>query len=620
MEPEASAPAPEASAPAPEASAPASEEGPKGFAAAAKFSFLLRHLKTAELKFVESNARLTRFDPNTSIYSAGEGANHFYVVARGKFYESESHPTGGQRLKRVHEGFGATFGSHEMIFNLQRKTSVALADERGTAWAIPKRVFDNKIKVSPSESKDLLTFMPTVPLLSNLNKEELTQLARAAKEIRAKPGENVCSKGDRAACLYALRKGEVQATQEGGGAPLRMKAPTIFGESALYSDEGMRVRQATITCADGAEAVLVVFATEDIEALLGFSLQGSAENALNQKQLESVVVGDKPIIATLSSELKQWMADQIEERSFEKGKTVFREGDEADAVYIIKRGTAVISTKAAGKVGECGPGKVFGELTLVGDTKAKRNASVIAQGPEPLRLLRLSSEVVNANAALDAWREEMKAYMIEVRKEQKRQNEQHATAQIEADKASGKLAERRAKERAQQAAKQRRASDASTLASAAATAAAGANKDKRKSTAGSAALDATAQPPVIKGLRTAAVKAPQGGQVSQRAQMSQRGQVSQRGAAGSQVSARASSPSARGVSGAPRAANRGSSPAAARPSSPRGPRASSPRGARPSSPRGQRKPSATPAARAAASAPATQAAAPAAARSAVDVS
>jgi hypothetical protein len=78
---------------------------------------------------------------------------------------------------------------------------------------------------------------------------------------------------------------------------------------------------------------------------------------------------------------------------------------QADTVFIVKRGTATVTTKEGGKVAEVGEGKVFGELVLVGK-KTKRNATVVASSEE-LVLLELSGDAVAANGALNEWREQL---------------------------------------------------------------------------------------------------------------------------------------------------------------------------------------------------------------------
>jgi CRP-like cAMP-binding protein len=159
------------------------EEDP--FKAIARRSLLMRHLDAAELTFVASNARLSEYEAGSVVYGVGDMADYFYVVSSGTFQESEPHPSGeGTRPKRRHTAVGAPFGSHELLFGGLRKTSVVATDNGGAAWAIPKRVFDAKIKLSPAPAKEMLTFLSSVPLLSKLMKAELTQLARAGKEIR----------------------------------------------------------------------------------------------------------------------------------------------------------------------------------------------------------------------------------------------------------------------------------------------------------------------------------------------------------------------------------------------------------------------------------------------------
>ena len=247
-----------------------SEAADLGFIAAVKGSLLLRHLSTAELKFVATNARLATFEPGSAVYEPGSPSDHFYVVRSGRFFESGPHPNGGQRPKRMHAGVGATFGSHELLFGLPRKTTVSVVADAeldaadalssgnaGSAtaavcWAVPKRVFEAKIRVAPPPDKALLGFLQTLPLFAKLGREELMQLMRAARPHRLDAGATVCSQGEPAHSLFVLREGEVEARQAGKAEAFPMRAPTVFGESALFSDDGMRIRQATVRCPDPA--------------------------------------------------------------------------------------------------------------------------------------------------------------------------------------------------------------------------------------------------------------------------------------------------------------------------------------------------------------------------------
>ena len=470
--------------------------GEKGFIAAAKSTFLLRHLKTAELKFVAASARLITFEPSAVVYEVEQGADNCYVVRSGKFLENELHPKGGHRLKRIHEGTGTTFGSHEMIVISLRKTMVMTGEDGGSAWCIPKRVFDAKIKVSPPPAKELQEFMQSIPLLSKLNKGELQQLARAAKTVPLEAGKTLCTKGDKANSFFVLRRGGLETRvqgKDGSDSIIQMTAPMVFGESALYSDEAMRVRLATISCPQSAE--VIAFPTAHVEALLGFGLQSGVENLMNQKLLDTVMVGGKQITATLSPDLKKWMAEQAEEKTLVEKEALFREGNDADHVYIIKRGFAIVSTKAGGKIAECGPGSVFGELALAGK-KAKRNATVTAkEGSEELRLLCISADTVIGNADLEDWRKTIERDVIDARKEQKAEIESTEKERYEADVKSGKVAQIRAKERASKAAVAARKSSVTNLPDTVRKSIAGAPSAasvRRQSTANSSTAQTTA--------------------------------------------------------------------------------------------------------------------------------
>ena len=63
----------------------------------------------------------------------------------------------------------------------------------------------------------------------------------------------------------------------------------------------------------------MTFSTDDIEALLGFSLQERAQAALNQKLLHTVKIGGKPITMNLSVKQLEWMTSQIEEKIYSDG-------------------------------------------------------------------------------------------------------------------------------------------------------------------------------------------------------------------------------------------------------------------------------------------------------------
>ena len=453
----------------------------QGFIAAVRGSLLLRHLSTAELKYVATNARLATFEPGSVVYEMGAAPDNFYVVQSGRFFETGPHPGGGQRPKRMHEGAGAAFGSHELLFGVPRRTTVSVAREvasddapnadkkvlagRVACWAVPKRVFEAKIRVAPSPDMNLLAFLQKLTLFAKLSKAELVQLVRAARPLSLDPGAMVCTQGEAAHTFYVLQQGLVEAHQAGKAETFAMHAPCIFGEAALFSDEGMRIRQATVRCPvdylsgeaqsdstrgesgdggasatttserrlqqspNGAAAkgcrpctvLVIAFAAADIEALLGFGLQALAEHAFHQKLLEQIKVGGQPIINTLPAGQKAWLVEQLVERTYAPKEVVCEQGSSADTVFIIKRGVASVGTKEGGKIAELGAGTVLGEMALC-DLSTTRNATIIASGKAELKLLCLSGTLVHQTRQLDSWRKALEVVLGAHRKQQDRAN------------------------------------------------------------------------------------------------------------------------------------------------------------------------------------------------------
>jgi CRP-like cAMP-binding protein len=83
-----------------------------------------------------------------------------------------------------------------------------------------------------------------VPLFSDLDKSELTQIARLFKERRFAAGETIVQEGSGGAAFFVIDSGEAAVLVRGTEKVL--KAGDHFGEIALF-DEGTRT--ATITAA-----------------------------------------------------------------------------------------------------------------------------------------------------------------------------------------------------------------------------------------------------------------------------------------------------------------------------------------------------------------------------------
>jgi CRP-like cAMP-binding protein len=98
----------------------------------------------------------------------------------------------------------------------------------------------------------------------------------------------------------------------------------------------------------------------------------------------------------------------LRERSLRKGQVLFREGDPGEEMYVVERGTIVVSKNVTGRVEQVlariGPGDFFGEMSLFG--QSPRSATVQAETDAALLVLdretvrRLTEQSPRAAAAL----------------------------------------------------------------------------------------------------------------------------------------------------------------------------------------------------------------------------
>jgi CRP/FNR family cyclic AMP-dependent transcriptional regulator len=95
--------------------------------------------------------------------------------------------------------------------------------------------------------KDPVELLQGVPLFSGCSKKELRAIARAAKEVRHKPGAVIAREGDTGVGFFLILDGTAKISV-GGKAKARLGPGDYFGEIALL-DEGPR--SATVTADSG---------------------------------------------------------------------------------------------------------------------------------------------------------------------------------------------------------------------------------------------------------------------------------------------------------------------------------------------------------------------------------
>lgn len=83
------------------------------------------------------------------------------------------------------------------------------------------------------------------------------------------------------------------------------------------------------------------------------------------------------------------LAQRLRERALRKGQVLFREGEPGDEMFLVRRGTIVVSKAVTGRVEQVlarmGPGDFFGEMSLF--DHSPRSAAVQAESDVALLVL-----------------------------------------------------------------------------------------------------------------------------------------------------------------------------------------------------------------------------------------
>lgn len=82
-----------------------------------------------------------------------------------------------------------------------------------------------------------------------------------------------------------------------------------------------------------------------------------------------------------------------------KGETVFSEGDPSDGIYLIERGSVVISLKG-NPVAYLNAGELFGEISLLDETRSIGKRSASAQADTDVQLLHIPDILQVSNQGL----------------------------------------------------------------------------------------------------------------------------------------------------------------------------------------------------------------------------
>jgi CRP-like cAMP-binding protein/thioredoxin reductase/Pyruvate/2-oxoacid:ferredoxin oxidoreductase delta subunit len=243
-----------------------------------------------------------------------------------------------------------------------------------------------------------------VPLLSGINRLQLREFMLESRLVAPAPDDVIFRKNDYTDSFYMIAAGEVRVEAEGGRV-VRMAAGEFFGELGLVSG---RRRSSTIKAGPGC-----VLVESPRRAMLKLVAQvESVRKTIDETFMKRAV---RAYLAPMlpDAELAELITDGVQVRRCAGGEVLFKEGDAADGLYLIRRGSVMISRMIAGRevvLSYLAAGNYVGEMALL--TDAPRTATVKAA--VTTEVVVLNSETFKRVLARNPkWREEMEARFLD---------------------------------------------------------------------------------------------------------------------------------------------------------------------------------------------------------------
>jgi CRP-like cAMP-binding protein len=216
----------------------------------------------------------------------------------------------------------------------------------------------------------------SVPLYREMSKLQMREFMLDSTLLTPRAGEVIFKELDYTNTFYSIVAGSVDVELKGndtGSKPsiLNLKAGQYFGEMGLISG-----RRRTATVRAGADCVLLETPRRTMLKLI--SSVEDVRKQTDEKFVRNAIFNYLgPMLGPDS--VDALMAGGVELRRFNTNDVITRDGDQADGLYLIRRGSVTVSKVIDGKdkiLSYVSAGNYVGEMALLND--APRSATITA--------------------------------------------------------------------------------------------------------------------------------------------------------------------------------------------------------------------------------------------------
>jgi CRP-like cAMP-binding protein/thioredoxin reductase/Fe-S-cluster-containing hydrogenase component 2 len=248
-------------------------------------------------------------------------------------------------------------------------------------------------------SEAITHIQQSVPLLSGLTLLQLRELLLESEIHRPEEGAIVFQKNDYTNSFYSIVEGGVvveATTNTGAEIAFQLGKGEFFGELGLLSG---RRRTATIR----AQKRTLLLETPRRTMLKLIASVESVRRTLDKVMMRRAI--RQYLSATIRESEVDYLIEGATIKKYSTNEALFNEGDVADGLYLIRRGSVTVSRTIAGKeivLSYVAAGNYVGEMALMSD--AARSATVRAAVPTECIMLEAKrfTEVMSSHSTVRA--------------------------------------------------------------------------------------------------------------------------------------------------------------------------------------------------------------------------
>jgi cAMP-dependent protein kinase regulator len=240
---------------------------------------------------------------------------------------------------------------------------------------------------APEEKKTY----PKIALFSDLNDDEFEKVLEKTKTKSFKKESIIVKEGDKGDSICFMISGEVEIYKKDKQGKevwiTSLEEGDFFGEFGFFTNA---IRNASVKAKTDVD-VLEISKAEFEEVIRAFPRVSDVLMDFFKGRVLDTLLALAPLFKPLKPSERAEVRERFQLMVKDKGQAVIKEGDDGDALFLIKDGECEVSTVSEGKriaLAKLKEGDFFGEVSLI--TGRPRTATITAL--TKMRLMKLTKE------------------------------------------------------------------------------------------------------------------------------------------------------------------------------------------------------------------------------------